>query len=108
MAGEGSLAERLARIISEQQVSKSEFARSLGVSRNYVYVLASGRARSCSRTLALLIEKQYGYRSQWLLTGQGTARPLAEQVVQAINGLDEQSLSAVAAYVDRAAKGQPL
>lgn len=39
-----ALAERLNKIISEQNISKSEFAKRLGVSENYIYVL-TGNSR---------------------------------------------------------------
>ena len=39
-----TLAERLNRIIAEQQLSKREFAKRIGASENYLYVL-TGNSR---------------------------------------------------------------
>ena len=36
-----TLAERLNQIISEQKITKREFARRVGISENYLYILTS-------------------------------------------------------------------
>lgn len=70
------LSERLNKIISEQNISKSEFARRIGVSENYIYVL-TGNSRSgtpqnkkISPSLAKLIALEFGYDAEWILNGE--------------------------------------
>ena len=70
------LADRLNRIICEKNISKREFAKALGISENYVYVLTSdmpsraARNKKISPLLAKLIAKEYGYDENWILYGE--------------------------------------
>ena len=52
---ESGLAGRIRQIIRESGVKQVEFAQSLGISANYVYLLTSGRKTAISETLAGLI-----------------------------------------------------
>lgn len=66
-----TLADRLNTIIKEQNISKAEFARRLGVTANYVYIL-TGNSRpsekiTLSPSLAKLIALEFGYDEKWLL-----------------------------------------
>ena len=71
------LADRLNRIICEKNISKRDFAKALGVSENYVYVLTCNvpsRAslnKKISPPLAKLIAKEFGYDENWILYGEG-------------------------------------
>ena len=65
-----TLASRIRWIIEERQIKQTDFARALGISVNYVYLLTSGRKTSISETLARLIERTYGYSAQWVLSGK--------------------------------------
>ncbi|QNL43534.1 helix-turn-helix transcriptional regulator [Oscillibacter hominis] len=71
-----TLADRLNQIIREQGISKSEFARRLGISRNYVYILTgnsrkgSPTGKNISPSLAKLIAIEFGYPEKWILTGE--------------------------------------
>jgi len=71
-----TLANRLNKIIEEQGVSKTEFARRIGVSPNYLYVLtgqsraATDKNKHISPSLAKLIALEFGYDEQWILTGE--------------------------------------
>ena len=51
---ESGLAGRIRQIIRESGVKQVEFAQSLGISANYVYLLTSGRKTAISETLARL------------------------------------------------------
>ncbi len=102
---ENTLADRLNKIISESQINKTDFAKSVGISRAYVYNLTSGRLASCSRSLALLIEKEYGYPSEWILTGKVAADNLSKELADKMKGLNEADLRSVAAYLDTLKKG---
>ena len=70
-----TLAERLNKIIAEQQLSKREFARRIGISENYLYVLTgnsradSNKNKTISRALAKLIAVEFGYDENWILNG---------------------------------------
>ena len=71
-----TLAERLNRIIDEQKISKVEFARRVGVSRNYIYVLTgnsrphSDLNKQISMPLAKTIAMEFGYDLDWILNGK--------------------------------------
>ena len=71
-----TLADRLNRIISEQKITKREFARRVGISENYLYILTNnGRKntdqnKTISTTLAKLIAVEFGYSADWILNGE--------------------------------------
>lgn len=69
------LADRLNKIIEEQNITKREFARRVGITENYVYIL-TGNSRSnsektpkLSASLAKLIALEFGYDEDWILYG---------------------------------------
>lgn len=66
-----TLGERIKTILSERNIKQVEFAETLGVSANYINLLANGKKLNISDTLAKLIEETYGYSSQWVITGAG-------------------------------------
>lgn len=70
-----TLEQRLNQIIEEQKISKREFAKRVGVSENYIYILTSN-SRPCtnqnktiSPMLAELIGIKFGYDPEWILNG---------------------------------------
>ena len=71
-----TLAERLNQIISEQKITKREFARRVGISENYLYILTSNcrkntdQNKTISTTLAKLIAVEFGYSTDWILNGE--------------------------------------
>lgn len=75
-----TLADRLNKIIEEQGVSKTEFARRIGVSPNYLYVLtgqsraATDKNKHISSSLAKLIALEFGYDEQWILTEENAPK----------------------------------
>ena len=75
-----TLADRLNKIIEQQGVSKTEFARRIGVSPNYLYVL-TGQSRAdtnknkhISPSLAKLISLEFGCDEHWILTGENAPK----------------------------------
>lgn len=69
-----TLADRLNRIISEQHITKREFARRICVGENYVYVLTRGGRgnnlnQKISPSLARVIGTEFGYDPEWILNG---------------------------------------
>ena len=71
-----TLADRLNQIISEQKITKREFARRVGISENYLYILTNnGRKntdqnKTISTTLAKLSAVEFGYSAEWILNGE--------------------------------------
>lgn len=70
------LEQRLNQIIEEQKISKREFAKRVGISENYIYILTSN-SRPCtnhnktiSPMLAELIGIKFGYDPEWILNGE--------------------------------------
>lgn len=68
-----TLAEKLNQIIQQQGVSKAEFARRVGITANYLYILTgeshseTQRNRKLSPSLAKLIALEFGYDENWLM-----------------------------------------
>ena len=69
-----TLTPRLNKIISEQGMTKTEFADSIGVTQNYICILTSevssaARGSNISPSLAKLLGLKYGYDPDWILYG---------------------------------------
>lgn len=100
-----TLASRIQWIIGEKQIKQVDFARALGISANYVYLLTSGRKTTISELLARLIESTYGYSAEWVLTGK---RPKTDETaysdikndtIQKVKTMNSTELRAVAAFI---------
>lgn len=66
-----TLADRLNKIIAEQNISKREFAKRIGVSENYVYILTgeSKKITTLSPSLAKVIAFEFGCDKDWIIYG---------------------------------------
>lgn len=68
-----TLADRLNQIIKEQGLTKTEFARRVGITKNYIMILTAdndrARKASISKSLAKLIALEFGYDTDWILYG---------------------------------------
>ena len=67
-----TLADRLNKIIDEQDLTKREFAKRIGVTEQYVYLLtgnAKNRPDNIAPALAKLIALEFGYDAEWILRG---------------------------------------
>lgn len=70
-----TLEARLNKIIAEQKLSKREFAKRVGVSENYIYILTSNcrpgtnQNKTISPMLAKVIAMEFGYDADWILNG---------------------------------------
>ena len=68
-----TLAEKLNKIIAEQNISKREFAKRLGISENYLYILTgnsrpgTNKNKTISPALAKLIALEFGYDADWII-----------------------------------------
>ncbi|MEA5059944.1 hypothetical protein SDC9_211729 [bioreactor metagenome] len=106
-----TLAERICRILQEQRLKKVQFAKILGISANYVSLLASGRKTTISEPLAKLIERIYGYSACWIRTGSlpvypdGMAPGLRADTVKQIRQMSESELQAVASFIQSLERG---
>ena len=68
-----ALSNRLNQIISEQNISKTEFARRLGITVNYVYIL-TGNSRPDTEQNKTISALEFGYDADWVLHGDGTEK----------------------------------
>ena len=66
-----TLADRLNKIIAEQNLSTREFAKHIGVSENYIYTLTgkTNKISTLSPSLAKVIAFEFGYDANWILNG---------------------------------------
>lgn len=100
-----TLGLRIRWIIQEEQIKQVEFAKALGISANYVYLLTSGKKTAISEPLARLIESTYGYSAEWILTGRSpgeSGMPLSDlqsDTIQKVKRMDYTELRAVAAFI---------
>ena len=99
-----TLAHRIRWLLDTCGLKQAEFARSLGISANYVYLLTSGRKETISEPLALLIEHVYGCPAEWVRTGRRPDPPAADAALQAdtirrIGRLSDRELQAVADFL---------
>lgn len=68
-----TLADRLNQIIIEQKLTKAEFAKRIGVSENYIYILTgnsragTNQNKNISSSLAKLIALEFGYDYHWIM-----------------------------------------
>jgi transcriptional regulator with XRE-family HTH domain len=97
---ETTLAGRMAKIVKESGKTKTAFAGSVGITRNYLHTLLSGKSPGCSQTLAILIENLYSYPAEWVLTGEVPAEKLSKELAAKIMNMDAEKLRLLAAYIE--------
>ena len=102
---------RIRLILKENGLKQRQLAAGLGVTESYISKLLRDPGIRLSPSLAALVEERYGYRAQWLLTGQGPklrqARgqqgelsELHQRALARLEKLDPWQLRAVLAFVD--------
>lgn len=70
-----TLSDRLNKIIEKQNISKVEFARRIGVTKNYIYILTGNSRKDTDQNkvispmLAKIISMEFGYDENWILNG---------------------------------------
>lgn len=69
-----NLGSRIKIIREASNLSKKDFASRLEISAPYATELESGKAKSISKSLAKLIEYEFGYNMHWVLDGEGEMR----------------------------------
>ncbi|MDO4562410.1 MAG: helix-turn-helix transcriptional regulator [Clostridia bacterium] len=90
-----TLAGRIRLIIGNLQMTQAEFAQSLGVSANYISLLATNKKKNVSLTFAKLVESLYGYSAQWVLYGEAEGlvkKDPRRQLVNAVLKMPEEKL----------------
>jgi len=101
-----TLGQRVQTILKERKIKQVEFARTLGISANYVNLIVNGKKETISDTLAKLIEESYGYSAQWVLDGSGkklsTNELTAEksEILKKIQKMSNAEVRAVLAFVN--------
>ena len=60
---------RLKTICKEKRITQKEFADLVGMSLRGFATVLSGKVK-VSKTLALAVEAQLGYKADWILTGE--------------------------------------
>lgn len=101
-----SLSDRIKIILDERQITQIEFAKTLGVSANYVNQIVNGKKETISDTLSKLIEERYGYSAYWILTGKGnkqvendlTAKKAI--IIKKILAMSDNEVNAVLAFIN--------
>ena len=63
------LNERIALIVSENQLKQKELAAIIGVTESYISALLNKRNIKPSQTFANIIEEKLGYSAAWVLSG---------------------------------------
>ena len=100
-----TLGERIKTIIRERGVKQVEFAKVLGISANYVNLLANDKKTTVSSTLAKLIEETYGYSAVWLSNGVGEkfidigASTSKVEILKKIRRMSDSEIRATLAFV---------
>lgn len=101
---ENTLAIRLRRMLAETKTRQRDFAKECGISENYVSLLVNGRKTTISETLARLIEKNYGYSANWLITGDGLPfdelTSLRSQITRQLDTMNRKELENVKDFVE--------
>ncbi len=97
-----TLAERMETVIKECNARQTTFAKSVGVTPNYISMIIHGKKELISPTLALLIEHLYGYSHEWLLSGEGPKlrkEYMLKNITKRLESLDADALSEVDNYI---------
>ena len=100
-----TLGERIQIILKERNIKQVDFAKTLGISANYVNLLANNKKSNMSDTLAKLIEETYGYSVQWLMEGVGekniggSVTAGKAEILKKINKMSDSEIKATLAFV---------
>lgn len=101
-----TLGQRIKLILKEQRIKQIDFAKTLGISANYVNLIVNDKKSTISDTLAKLIEETYGYSSQWILdeTGDKLSRNdltvEKNEILKRIQKMSDSEVKAVLAFVN--------
>ena len=100
-----SLGERIKTIMNERHIKQVEFAKTLGISANYVNLLVNNKKANISDPLAKLIEETYGYSACWLVKGVGnkyvdsSVSASKAEILKMIQVMTDSEIKATLAFV---------
>jgi transcriptional regulator with XRE-family HTH domain len=100
-----TLGDRIRIILEERHIKQVVFAKTLGISANYVNLLANNKKDTVSDTLAKLIEETYGYSAEWLITGNGKKEVAGKstasktEILKKVQRMSDEEAKATLAYV---------
>jgi plasmid maintenance system antidote protein VapI len=102
------VSDKLRIIVSDLNISQTKFADTLGVSFTYINCLINGKRKNISQSLAILIQKTYGYSADWILNGEGGAlkkmirRTLKSRprLIDVLNTLTEEEINLVIDHIE--------
>lgn len=66
-----TLSTRIETILREQNIRATELAKVAGVSDSTVTLWKNGTTSDMRAENALMIQRKYGYRIEWIVTGEG-------------------------------------
>lgn len=101
-----ALGQRIKNILLERDVKQVAFAKTLGVSPNYVNQIVNDKKLNISDTLAKLIEETYGYSAHWIMTGEGEKLVAANQsevklaLLKKVPKMEDDEIIALLAFSD--------
>lgn len=84
---------RIAEIRKHENLTQDEFAKQLGLSRNYIWMIENGRRVPPDRTIADIC-RVFGVSELWLRTGEGemtVQRTMNQELGVMINALMSES-----------------
>jgi plasmid maintenance system antidote protein VapI len=100
-----TLSARMQYIVCETRLCQRAFAQELGLCENYISMILNGKRKRISKNLAVSIQALFGYRSEWILTGEGEPKSLdalaerkqvireLEDNIQLMNNVELESLA---------------
>lgn len=101
-----TLGQRIQFILNERKIKQVEFAKTLGISANYVNLIVNDKKKTISETLAKLIEEYYGYSAQWILSETGQMFSENEltadkaEIIKKVQRMSNSEIKAVLAFVN--------
>jgi transcriptional regulator with XRE-family HTH domain len=102
------ISDRLRTIVCDLDISQTQFAETLGVTFTYINCLINGKRNTISRSLAILIQKVYGYSAQWILHDEGSvlkkiirrALKTRPQLIAVLNTFTKDEIDLVMNHID--------
>jgi plasmid maintenance system antidote protein VapI len=100
-----TLSDNIRIMVHELDISQTDFAKSIGVTFNYVNMLINGKRHSMSYSLALLIQELFGYSINWILYNKGEKRldmiktPVSDHLKEMIHSFASEDIIRVYEYI---------
>jgi transcriptional regulator with XRE-family HTH domain len=106
------ISDRIRTIVCDLDISQTQFANTLGVSFTYINCLINGKRDNISQSLAILIQKLYGYSTQWILYDDGDAvkkiihraLPSRPRLIAVLNTFTKDEIDMVVSHINYVVK----